>query len=429
VSDSSQVDRKENGIFAWCLYDWAHSAFGTIVTTFVFGPYFIRAVAPTPTEGTVLWGYTMSAVALFVALVSPVLGAIADQSGRCKPWLITFTTLCTLFSCTLYVVTPSLTPIWLALVLVACATITSDLAWVFYNSLLPSLVSRDRLGRVSGRAWSYGYLGGMLSVIVALVVFVRDGAPLRILDTGAYEPIRATAILAGIWVSVFALPLYALTPDRPTRAVPMRKAIFLGLTTLGVTLRDVLNQANIVWFLTSWLFISNGLGTLFAFAGIYAAGTFDMDLEDVMLFAIAVNITAGIGAAIFGPVDDLIGPKKTILGAVAALILLGAVLVTTDSKKVLWIAGLALGVFIGPAQAASRSFMARLVPKGKEAQMFGLYALSGRVTSFAGPLVLAFITDVFMNQRAGMASILVFFALALFALTRVREPAAKEAES
>ncbi|MDJ0638003.1 MAG: MFS transporter [Paracoccaceae bacterium] len=429
MSDRSKANRMDSGIFAWCLYDWAHSAFGTIVTTFVFAPYFIRAVAPTPTEGTVMWGYTMSAAALFVALVSPVLGAIADQSGRCKPWLIAFTTLCTLFSCALYVVTPSTDPLWLALILFACAVVASDLAWVFYNSLLPTLVSRDRLGRISGRAWSFGYFGGMLSVVIALFVFVREGAPLEGLDTGAFEHVRATAILAGIWVSVFALPLYFFTPDRPTRDVPMRKAIVLGLKALADTLREVLNQSNIVWLLASWLFTSNGLATLFAFAGIYAAGTFGMDLDEVMLFAIAVNITAGIGAAAFGPVDDLIGPKKTIFGALFALIVLGVVLVTTDSKTVLWVAGMALGVFIGPAQAASRSFMARLVPKKKEAQMFGLYALSGRVTSFAGPLVLAFITNVFASQRAGMASILVFFALALVAVTQVREPAIKNAPS
>ncbi len=429
MNASSEADRRIGGVFAWCLYDWANSAFGTIVTTFVFAPYFIRAVAPSPTEGTVLWGYTMSAAALFVALTSPVLGAIADQSGRCKPWIIAFTTLCTLFSCALYVVTPSTDPLWPALILFACAVIASDLAWVFYNSLLPTLVSRDRLGRISGRAWSFGYFGGMLSVVIALVVFVREGAPLGVLDTGAYEHVRATAILAGLWVSVFAMPLYVLTPDRPTRSVPLREAIVLGLKALVDTLRDVVHQPNIVWLLVSWLFISNGLATLFAFAGIYAVGSFGMDLDEVMLFAITVNVTAGIGAAAFGPIDDLIGPKKTILGALAALIVLGAVLVTTESKTVFWVGGLALGVFVGPAQASSRSFMARLIPQGKEAQMFGLYALSGRVTAFAGPLVLAFVTDLFVSQRAGMASILVFFALALLAVSRVGETAIEKAPS
>lgn len=422
----SRPERRNGGVVAWCLYDWAHSAFGTIVTTFVFAPYFIRAVAPTPTEGTVLWGYATSAAAAFVALVSPVLGAIADQGGRRKPWLVTFTTLCTLFSCALYFVQPSTDFLWPALILFACAVIASDLAWVFYNSLLPSLVDRDRLGRVSGWAWSLGYFGGMMSVVIALVAFVRDDAPLAALDTGAHEPLRATAILAGLWVSVFALPLYLRTPDRKGTALPMRRAIALGLKALAETLRDIRHHADIVWLLASWLFTSNGLTTLFAFAGIYAAGTFGMDFDEIMMFAIAVNIAAGLGAAGFGPIDDLIGPKKTIMGALAALIALGAVLVTTESRNVLWIAGLALGVFVGPAQAASRSFMARLVPAGMEAQMFGLYALSGRATSFAGPLVLAFTTDVFANQRAGMASILVFFAIAILVITRVREPATTE---
>lgn len=423
TASASPTGRRSPGVFAWCLYDWAHSAFGTIVTTFVFAPYFIRAVAPSPTEGTVLWGQTMSLAAFSVALVSPVLGAIADQGGRRKPWLIAFTTLCAVFSCALYLVKPSTDYVWPALGLMACALIASDLAWVFYNSLLPTLVDRDRLGRVSGWAWSLGYFGGMFSLVVALVFFVRDDAPLKALDTGRSESIRATAILAGVWISLFALPLYILTPDRPKRGLPMRDAVASGLKALADTLRHVGRHANTVWFLLSCLLSSNGFTTLFAFAGIYAAGAFNMDLAEVTLLAIGANVTAGVGAAAFGWIDDWLGPKKTILGALAGLIVLGGVLVTTESRTVLWGAGLALGCFVGPAQSASRSFMARLVPAGMETQMFGLYALSGKVTAFAGPLVLALATQAFHSQRAGMASILVFFVFGIAALLVVREPA------
>ena len=426
TASASPIRRDGLGVFAWCLYDWAHSAFGTIVTTFVFASYFIRAVAPSPTEGTVLWGHTTSLAALFVALVSPILGAIADRGGRRKPWLIALTLVCAALSCALYLVEPSVDYVWLALVLFGCAVVASDLAWVFYNSLLPTLVARDRIGRISGWAWSLGYFGGVVSLAVALVVFVRDDAPLRVLDTGRHEPVRATAILAGLWLGLFALPLYFLTPDRPKSALPFRDAAAEGLRVLAGTLRHARQHANTFWFLLAWLFSSNGFTTLFAFAGIYAVGTFGLDLGEVTLFAIAVNVTAGIGAAAFGWVDDRIGPKITVIGALAALIALGSVLVTTESRTVLWAAGLALGCFVGPAQSASRSFMARLIPPGMEAQMFGLYALSGKATAFAGPLVLAVMTDAFDSQRAGMASILVFFMLGIAVLLIVREPAKGE---
>jgi len=421
-ANANQTSGRNPGIFAWCLYDWAHSAFGTIVTTFVFAPYFIRSVAPTPTEGTVLWGLTTSMVGLIVAVTSPILGAIADSGGRRKPWIISFTSACTVFSCALYIVQPSSDFIWPALILFACSAIAADLAWVFYNSLLPRLVDRDHLGRISGWAWSLGYVGGVVALVIALYFFVGENAPLRIFDTGRLESIRATTILAGIWLSTFALPLYFLTPDQPRHALPLREAIATGLKRLADTLGHARARINTVLFLLYWLFASNGFTTLFVFAGIYAAGTFGMDLSEVALLAIAVNITAGIGAAMFGWIDDLFGPKKTILGALAGLVVFGAILVTTESKTVLWVAGMAIGFFIGPAQSASRSFMARLIPDGMEAQMFGLYALSGRVTAFAGPLALAVATDVFDSQRAGMASILVFFLLAIAVLLMVQEP-------
>jgi MFS transporter, UMF1 family len=416
------MHHRSRGVLAWCLYDWAHSAFGTIVTTFIFAPYFVASVASTPTGGTVLWGHTTSLAAGLVALSAPVLGAIADHGGRRKLWLGIFTTACTLLSCALYGVAPSTDYVLLTLVLFGGALMASDLAWVFYNSLLPTLVDRQHLGRVSGWAWSLGYFGGMLSLVLALVLFVREGAPLAVLDTGQSEPIRATAILAGLWVTVFALPLYLLTPDPTPRSKGLRAAVRAGMGELGETLRHARRYRNILLLLCSWLFASNGLATLFGFAGIYAAGTFGMELDEIILFAIAVNVTAGIGAASFGWIDDRLGPKRTILGALGALMVLGLILVATESRTVLWVGGLALGVFVGPAQSATRSFMARLIPEGMEGQMFGLYALSGKVTAFAGPFVLALVTDLFDSQRAGMATILIFLLLGAAVLLRVEEP-------
>ncbi|MBZ8134055.1 MFS transporter [Afifella sp. IM 167] len=411
------------GVFAWCFYDFAQSAFGTIVTTFIFAPYFIRAVAPDATEGTVLWGHMTSIAAFCVAVASPILGSIADRGGRRKPWIATFTAVTAVLSCGLYFVAPEPETVWPALILVGAALVSSELAWVFYNSMLPGLASRERVGRISGWAWGLGYAGGMLSLIAALVFFVREDAPLKFLDSdGGLQSVRATAVLAGLWFALFSLPLFLFTQDRPKGPLPMRGAIFSGLRTLAATLRNLGQHRNIVWLLVSWLFSANGFGTLFAFAGVYAAGTFGMGLDEITLLAIGVNLTAGIGAATFGWIDDRLGPKKTILLALVALLAIGTLLVATTDKTVFWAGGLALGVFIGPAQSASRSFMARLVPEGMEAQMFGLYSLSGRVTAFIGPLVLALVTQAYDSQRAGMASILGFFVLGIAALLFVREP-------
>jgi UMF1 family MFS transporter len=410
------------GVFSWCLYDWANSAFGTLVTTFIFAPYFISQVAESPTEGTVLWGQTSSLAALCVALLSPPLGAIADKGGRRKVWLLSFTGACAFFACGLYWVEPSSAYVILALCLFALAAIASDVSLVFYNAMLPTLVPRDRIGRVSGWGWSLGYFGGIFSLAATLFLFVGDGAPLASLDTGKAEAVRATVFLAAGWYVLFALPLFFFTPERRGAGLPARKAIAAGFKTLWRTFAEARRYGTILRFLIAFLFYANGFVTLFAFGGIYAAGTFGMTMDEVIAFGIALNVAAGLGAVAFGWVDDRIGPKRTILIALSGLVLSGSILVLTDSKSVLWALGIVLGLFVGPAQSASRSFMARLAPKAMENEMFGLYALSGKATAFAGPLAMAFFTDIFESQRAGMASILLFFACGFVLLLPVREP-------
>jgi UMF1 family MFS transporter len=175
-------------------------------------------------------------------------------------------------------------------------------------------------------------------------------------------------------------------------------------------------------FLLAHLFFTNGLNTLFAFGGIYAAGTFGMGFEEVLYFGIALNVTAGLGAAAFAWVDDLIGSKRTIVIALCALTALGLSLVLVASKPLFFTLGCLLGIFVGPAQAAGRALMARLAPPGMETEAFGLYELAGKATLFAGPLALGFATDLFRSQRAGMSTILVFFVVGLVILLPLREP-------
>lgn len=408
------------GIFSWCLYDWANAAFGTLITTFIFAPYFIKSVAASPTEGTILWGFASSAAAFVVAVLSPVLGAIADKAGQRKPWLIAFTSLCVVFSASLYLVRPAMADVSLALVLFASAAVSADLAFVFYNAMLPRLVPRAYLGRVSGWGWSLGYVGGIASLAAALFGFVLSGAPFAQLDQGAAENVRATALLVAGWYAVFTLPLALFTPDSPPRGIPLANAVRQGLATLWDTLHNARDYRNILHFLLAFLFYANGFTTLFAFGGIYAAGVFDMTLQEVITFAIGLNLTAGLGAAGFGWIDDRIGSKHAITLSLLGMLVAGTILVLTTSILVVWIIGLLLGLFLGGGQATSRSMMAKLAPAQMETEMFGLYAFAGRATAFAGPLAVALTTDLFDSQRAGMAAILMFFVIGLIILSRVK---------
>lgn len=396
---------------AWCLYDFANSAFPTVVVTFVFSAYFVRAVAADVEAGTAAWAQAMAIAGLATAVLGPILGAVADRSGRRKPWIGLFSVVCIVAGGALWFVRPDPAFVPLALGLAIVAVIAFEVATVFYNAMLPDLVTPGHIGRWSGWAWGVGYLGGLMCLVVALFGLVMTPTPLFGLDKATSEHIRAVAPLTAIWFAVFALPFFVLTPDRPATGVAPLAAARAGLAQIGHTIRHLGTERNIARFLVSRLFYTDALNTLFAFGGIYAAGTFGMGFDEVILFGIALNVTAGLGAAGFAWIDDRIGPKPTILAAIAGLMLSGTAVLLVDQKMWFWVFGLALGIFVGPAQAASRSLMAHLAPAERESEMFGLFALSGKATSFIGPAVLAWATLAFDSQRAGMATIIVFFAI------------------
>jgi UMF1 family MFS transporter len=414
------ADRK--AIFSWCLYDWANSAYPTVVTTFVFGAYFTKAVAATPESGTAAWGYTVGAAGLAVALLGPVLGAVADQGGRRKPWLAAFTAGGALTTALLWFTLPDPAFIPWALVLVALSSVAFEFGMVFYNAMLPDLVGPERVGRVSGWGWGLGYAGGLTCLVIALFGFVQAETPLLGVSTEAAGHVRAVTLLAAAWFALFAVPLFAFTPDRPAIRLGVVSAVVEGLGAVRATLRDIRNYASILRFLVARMFYADGLVTLFAVGGIYAAGTFGMTFGEVVQFGIALNVTAGLGAFAFAWADDRLGAKPVIAIALVALIALGGAALLVTSKIAFWVIGMALGVFVGPAQAASRSLMARLAPPEMRTEMFGLYALSGKATAFLGPLAFGFATDLFDSQRAGMATILVFLTVGLVLLLPVREP-------
>jgi MFS transporter, UMF1 family len=417
--DGAPPYASKRALAAWCLYDWANSAFPTVVITFVFARYFTEAVAVDHDSGTFMWGAGQAVSAIIIAILSPCLGAIADRTGRRKPWIFAFSLLCVIATAGLWFVRPDPAYATLALVLVVLGSLGFELGITFYNALLPELVGKDRVGRLSGWAWGCGYAGGLTCLVLSLFLFVRAQPPPFGLDRDAAEHVRVVALFAAAWILVFIWPLFAFVPDVPRRGPALLASARQGLQTLWHTVLRIREYRDIARFLLANMIYLDGLNTLFSFGGIYAAGQFGMDVEEVLLFGILSNISAGVGAAAFAWLDDYIGAKPTILISLAALILLGASILLVRDKTWFYGLGIAIGIFLGPAQAASRSLMARLAPAEMRGEFFGLFALSGRLTSFLGPLLVGWVTHLAASQRVGMAMILPFFIVGAIILMTV----------
>ena len=410
------------GRWSWALYDWANSPFTTLVITFVFSTYFQQAVVKEAVEGQALWGYAVAASGLVIAILAPVLGAIADARGRRKPWIFAFTWLCVTGSALLWFAEPS--PAWIGFSLgcVVFASIGFEFGIVFNNAMLPDIVPEERLGRLSGWAWGLGYAGGLAALLLALAVFIWPETPPFGLDKDAAEHVRITGPLVALWLAVFSVPLFLFTPDRPARAAKIASAVRIGLGDLKRTLSALPANRPVAVFLVAHMIYADGLVTLFAFGGVYAAGAFGLSLPEVILFGIVLNVAAGAGAALFAWLDDWLSSKRIIVLALIGLIGASLVAIAATTIAWLWVAGIAIGIFVGPAQAASRSLMARLTEPDNRAAYFGLYALSGKATAFLGPALVAGVTAASGSQRAGIATIIAFFAIGLMLILRVPEP-------
>ncbi|MDP6014167.1 MAG: MFS transporter [Alphaproteobacteria bacterium] len=406
----------------WCLFDWANSPFPTVVVTFVFAVYFQQAVVGDTVRATEMWGIALAISALGVAILGPILGAAVDAGMQRKPWLLGATVLMVLTCAGLWFATPDQDSIWLVLTLVALGNFGFELGMVFYNAMLPVLAERGRLGRISGWAWALGYAGGLACLTVALFVLIRAEPPPFGLDLAAQEPVRAVALLVALWLILFGWPLFVFTSENSGEALPVGAALREGIAALVGTLRNIRNHAQIVRFLLARMLYIDGLNTLFAFGGIYAAGSFGMSMTEVLEFGIALNVTAGLGAFGLAWVDDWIGARRTLILSLTALIGTGAAILLIEDKTWFWVLGLIIGVFMGPTQSASRSLMARLSPPDLTTEMFGLFALTGKATAFLGPWLVGMITLAANSQRIGMSVILVFLVLGLAILLGVREP-------
>ena len=447
-----QIYPPRSAVISWIFFDWAAQPYFTLITTFVFAPYFATHVASDPASGQALWGFATAAAGLIIALLSPVLGAIADASGRRKPWIATFGALLVIGSCLMWFGKPGDPSVIPALLLAyGMATIGAEFATVFNNAMMPTLVPPDQMGRLSGTGWATGYAGGILSLILVLGFLAANPdtgrtlfgfMPLFGLDPVTHQGDRISGPLTGIWFIVFVLPMFLLTPDYPAKQ-RLREAMREGLTDLRQTLGELPKRKSLAAFLLANMIYTDGLVSLFAFGGIYAAGTFGWNTIQIGTFGIILAIAGTFGAWLGGKLDDKLGPKRVITGSMLILLFAVVAILLVDKDRILFItvappaadgalfsgaaerAYLLLGCLIGaaggPLQAASRTLLIHMAPKDRIAQYFGLFALTGKVTSFIGPLLIGVITAVTQSQKAGMAVLVLFFVAGLALLARVRD--------
>jgi UMF1 family MFS transporter len=438
-------------VIGWIFFDWAAQPYFTLITTFVFAPYFATHVAPDAASGQALWGFATAAAGIVIALLSPVLGAVADASGRRKPWIAAFGALLVIGASLMWIGAPRrpemIVPLLTAYVI---ATIGVEFATVFNNAMMPTLVPPERIGRLSGTGWATGYVGGIASLILVLGFLAANPesgrtlfglTPLFGLDPAAHEGDRISGPLTGIWFVIFVLPMFLFTPDYPARH-RLGDALREGLTGLKQTLRSLPRQRSLAIFLIANMIYTDGLISLYAFGGIYAAGMFGWNTIQLGSFGIILAVAGTFGGWIGGKLDDAFGPKRVIAGsmtlllmAVVAILLVnldsvlfipvapplpGGPLFASSAERAYLVLGCVLGACGAPLQAASRSLLVRMAPKDRIAQYFGLFALTGKVTSFIGPLLIGIVTSATASQKAGMAVLVLFFVVGLALLSRVR---------
>jgi len=442
---------ERRAIVSWYMFDWATQPVATLVTTFVIAPFFVDYIAANEDAGTAQWGWALTASGLVVALLSPVLGAIADAAGRRKPWILAFSVPLIAGAIMIWFGEPGASwAVWTVLLGAFLATVGANLAEVFTNAMMPGLAHPERMGRLSGSGWAIGYVGGMVALVIVIGLFVADPddgttflglAPLFGLDPATYEGVRATGPLTALWYVVFALPLFLFTPDAP-RLMPARKAVRIGFASIRETLRNIRSYGNIVRYLIARMIYADGLVGLFAFGGIYATSTFDWATTEFLLFGMLVVAASIPGAFFGGKLDDLLGPKRIIVGSLVILILvsIAALSITADrilffipvdppadgdgmfatiGEKLYLLIGALIGIVAGPLQAASRTLIIALSPKERITQFVGLFALSGKLTTFTAAAAVAAVTSIFDSQRLGISTIVLFFAVGGFLMLRV----------
>jgi UMF1 family MFS transporter len=417
-------------VFAWGLWDWGSAAFNAVIVTFVFSVYLTDAVGddlPGSVSASSWLGWSLGAAGLAIALLAPVTGQRADATGHRKRSLALLTTIVVGCMLAMYFVEDDHHFLWLGLLLLGVGSVVFELAQVPYFAMLRQVSRPDNIGRVSGFGWAMGYFGGIVLLLICYFGFIVGDGDTRGLfgvSTDGGVNIRAVVVLAAVWFAVFAVPVLFAVPELP----PVQQAadgpgFFASYRVLWNDLRALWTaDRNTVGYLVASALFRDGLAGVFTFGAVLAVNVYGIASGDVLLFGVAANVVAALGALAAGRLDDRLGPKTVIVWSLSSMLATGALLMAVSGPVGFWILGLLLCLFVGPAQSASRTFMARLSPAGREGQMFGLYATTGRAVSFLSPTLFGLFAWMFSSDRAGIMGLLVVLAAGLAALLAVRPP-------
>ncbi len=458
MSDFGKPGIPKRGVYGWMMFDWAAQPFFTLITTFIFGPYFVSRLAADPVYGQAVWSYSAAAAGLVIAVLSPVLGSIADQTGPRKPWIGFFAIIKIVCLCLLWYAAPG-SSLLIPALLFTLASVAAEFSIVFNDSMMPRLVSKEQIGRVSNIAWGLGYLGGMI-VLIFVVGFLSASpesgktlfgmAPLFGLDPNMAEADRASGPISALWYFVFILPMFFFTPDLG-KGMPLGKAVKEGIAELKDTLGEARQRPGIFRFLIARMIYQDGVNGLLLLGGTFAAAMFGWVTMEIGVYGIILNVVAIIGCLVASRMDTALGSKRVVAVSIILLLiatvgivstgpgytLFGALqlplddnggLFGTAAEKAYIVYGLLIGIAFGPVQASSRSYMARSVSADEAGRYFGIYALSGRATSFLAPFTVATVTAISGSARLGMAMLLIFFVVGLAILLRTPYPAANVSE-
>jgi UMF1 family MFS transporter len=397
-------------IVAWALYDFANSAFAAIVLATIYPAYYANAVVGNADgRGDFWWGLAVSTSMVIVALTSPLFGGIADHAGVRKPFLVWLSLASVTATALMATVGPGQT-LW-GFTLAVAGIVTFEAAFVYYNSYLPRIAPLASLGRVSAIGFAVGYAGSLVAFVAAY-------------PFAAARTYGGCFLVAAAQFALFALPAFVVLPPDARRAVPFAAALARGVRDVRATLREILRDPDRLQmrrFLTAYLVYEDGVNTVVTFAAVFAAKTLGFSFEEIIGLFILVQVSALVGSMAWARTTDRLGPRLVVRVTLVQWTLVTVLAFFVQAKWHFWVVAVLAGTGLGAVQAASRTFMATLIPAGREAAFFGFYSLVGKTGAVMGPLVFGGVSWLLSgNQRAAIVAVGLFFVVGLALLARVR---------
>ena len=394
-------------IFIWTLFDFANTSFSIVVVTFLYAVYFKKVVAQGQPIGDLYWSLGTSIAMIITAIISPILGAIADYSAGKKRFLLFFTLLCIAATSILFFVGSG--NVFWGVTIFILANVGFEAGLVFYDSFLPEITEPKNYGRVSGYGFAMGYLGS-LATLAIIYPFIQA------------EMIKESFPVAALFFLIFSLPLFVYLKDNRKKIVEHESYFKIGVTRVWNTLSHLKNYKNLATFLLAYFFYIEGVNTIIFFSGNYASTTLGFSETELLIFFLTVQTTAIAGSVILGIVADSIGQKKTIMITLVMWLITVLIAFLVQDKNGFYVVGLIAGAAMGSSQSTSRSLMSKLTPPEKKTEFFGFYSLFGKSSAVIGPLVFGLVSFISGDQRLAIISIGFFFVVGLIILTQVKDP-------